>query len=62
VDINHASLEELLRVPGLGRGWAVRIVRFRPYGGKQDLIEKGIVNSEVYDRIKDFVIAHREQK
>jgi DNA uptake protein ComE-like DNA-binding protein len=62
VDINHASVDELLKVPGLGRGWAVRIVRFRPYRGKQDLIEKGIVNSEVYDRIKDFVIAHREQK
>ena len=60
VDLNHSSLEELQKVPGLGRGWALRIVRFRPYRTKQDLMEKGIVNSAVYDRIKDFVIAHRE--
>jgi len=62
VDINHASLDELLRVPGLGRGWAMRIVRFRPYRTKQDLMDKGVVNSEVYDRIKDFVIAHHNKQ
>jgi DNA uptake protein ComE-like DNA-binding protein len=62
VDINHASMEELLKVPGLTRGWAVRIVRFRPYRSKQDLFDKGVVSSEVYDRIKDFVIAHREKQ
>ncbi|MGD0546613.1 MAG: helix-hairpin-helix domain-containing protein [Terracidiphilus sp.] len=59
VDINHASLEELLKVPGLTRSWAGRIVRFRPYRTKQDLLEHGIVTSQVYDRIKDYVIAHQ---
>ncbi|MGO9340466.1 MAG: ComEA family DNA-binding protein [Terracidiphilus sp.] len=62
VDINHASIDELLKVPGLTRGWAVRIVRFRPYRTKQDLFEKGVVTSQVYDRIKDFVIAHRDKQ
>jgi DNA uptake protein ComE-like DNA-binding protein len=62
VDINHASMDDLLKVPGLTRGWAVRIVRFRPYRTKQDLFEKGVVSSEVYDRIKDFVIAHHEKQ
>jgi DNA uptake protein ComE-like DNA-binding protein len=61
-DINHASLDDLLKVPGLTRGWAVRIVRFRPYRTKQDLFEKGVVSSEVYDRIKDFVIAHHDKQ
>jgi DNA uptake protein ComE-like DNA-binding protein len=61
VDINRASLDELLRVPGLGRGWALRIVRFRPYRTKQDLMDKGVVSGAVYDRIKDFVIAHRDK-
>ena len=42
------------------QSWAGRIVRFRPYRTKQDLLEYGVVSSEVYDRIKDFVIAHRE--
>ena len=62
VDINHASLDELLKVPGLTQGWAVRIVRFRPYRTKLDLFEKGVLSSEVYDRIKDFVIAHHDKQ
>ena len=60
IDINHASVDELLKVPGMTRSWAGRIVRFRPYRTKQDLLEHGIVTSQVYDRIKDYVIAHRE--
>jgi len=60
VDINHASVEELLKVPGMTPSWAGRIVRFRPYRTKQDLVERGIVTSQVYDRIKDFVIAHQK--
>ena len=53
------AIDELLKVPGMTRSWAGRIVRFRPYRTKQDLLDKGVVTSEVYDRIKDYVIAHR---
>ncbi|HME57836.1 MAG TPA: helix-hairpin-helix domain-containing protein [Terracidiphilus sp.] len=60
VDINHASVEELLKVPGMTRSWAERIVRFRPYHTKQDLVERGVVTSQVYDQIKDYVIAHQK--
>jgi DNA uptake protein ComE-like DNA-binding protein len=60
VDINHASVEELLKVPGMTPSWAGRIVRFRPYRTKQDLLERGVVTSQVYDRIKDYVIAHQK--
>jgi DNA uptake protein ComE-like DNA-binding protein len=62
IDINHASVEELLKVPGMTRSWAGRIVRFRPYRTKQDLLENGVVSGEVYGRIKDDVIAHREKQ
>ncbi len=60
IDINHASLEALLKVPGMKASWAGRIVRFRPYRTKQDVVDNGIVSSEVYERIKDYVIAHRD--
>lgn len=60
VDINHASVEELMKVPGMTPSWAGRIVRFRPYRTKLDLVERGVVTSEVYNQIKDYVIAHRE--
>ena len=62
IDINHASVDELLKVPGMTPSWAGRIVRFRPYHTKTDLLERGIVTSEVYDRIKDYVIAHRDKQ
>ncbi len=62
IDINHASVEELLKVPGMTPSWAGRIVRFRPYRTKQDLLDRGVLPSDVYDRIKDYVIAHRDKE
>jgi competence protein ComEA len=62
IDINHATVAELLKAPGMTDTWAARIVRFRPYRTKADLLDKGVVNGEVYDRIKDYVIAHREKR
>lgn len=61
IDINHAGLADLLKIPGMTPSWAGRIVRFRPYRTKQDLLDQGVVPSNVYDRIKDYVIAHREK-
>lgn len=62
VDLNHASLVELMKVPGMTRVWAARIVRFRPYRAKNELIDRGIVTGDVYARIKEYVIAHREKQ
>ncbi len=62
VDINHATVEELTRVPGMTRTWAERIVRFRPYRAKNDLLDRGVVTSEVYERIKDWIVAHRDKQ
>jgi competence protein ComEA len=61
VDINHADLDELLKVQGMTRSWAGRIIRFRPYRTKQDLLDRGVVSSEVYDRIKEQIVAHRDK-
>lgn len=62
VDINRASVADLLKIPGMTPSWAGRIVRFRPYHAKSDLLERGVLPSSVYDRIKDYVIAHRVKK
>lgn len=62
IDINHAGVDELMKVPGMTKSWAGRIVRYRPYRTKADLVDRGVVTSEVYDRIKDYVIAHREKQ
>jgi competence protein ComEA len=59
VDINTATVDQLVKVPGMTRTWAERIIHYRPYRGKNDLLDRGIVTSQVYDRIKDYIIAHR---
>ena len=62
VDINHASLDELLKLPGVTRIWAARIVRFRPYRTKADLVEQGVIPQRVYAPIKELVIAHKGEQ
>ncbi len=59
VDVNQATVAELLRVPGMTASWAGRIVRFRPYRTKLDLLDRGVVTAEVYQRIRDGVVVHR---
>jgi len=59
IDINRASLDELMKIPGITRVWADRIVRFRPYRTKAYLEDQGILPAALYDRIKDSIIAHR---
>jgi DNA uptake protein ComE-like DNA-binding protein len=60
LDVNYATMDELLKIPGMTRVWAVRIVNHRPYRTRLDLIEHGIVSATVYDRIKNYVIAHKQ--
>ncbi len=62
IDINRASAGELLKVPGMTASWAGRIVRFRPYRSKQDLLDRGVLPSDVYGRIKDYIVAHRDER
>jgi len=62
VDINHASIEQLMKVPGMKRSWAGRIVRFRPYREKTDLVDLGIVDGDFYYSVKDYLIAHRDPR
>lgn len=51
-----------MKVPGMTRPWAQRIIRFRPYRSKQDLVDLGVMPVDVYQRIKDNVIAHRGEQ
>jgi len=62
VDLNRASLAELMQVKGMTASWAGRIVRFRPYRTKLDLVQRGVVTAEVYARIRDGVVAHRVER
>jgi len=59
VDINAASAEELDRLPGVGPVRAKAIISHRPYNGKDDLVQRKIIPQNVYDQIKDKIIARQ---
>jgi competence protein ComEA len=57
IDLNSASEKDLATLPGIGEARAKAIVKGRPYKGKNELKDKKIVPDNVYDGIKDKVIA-----
>jgi competence ComEA-like helix-hairpin-helix protein len=59
VDINSASAEELDKLPGVGPARAKAIIANRPYNGKDDLNQRKIIPPNVYNQIKDKIIARQ---
>ena len=60
IDINSASAEQLDALPGIGAARAAAIVKGRPYKGKDDLVNKKILPENVYDGIKDKIVARQK--
>lgn len=55
VNINTASKDLLLTLPGMDDDTAGRIVAGRPYHTKDELNTKGIVSPEEYQKIQDKI-------
>ncbi len=55
VDLNGASEEELIVLPGVGKAQAKRIIAGRPYASKATLVSRKILPRAAYDKIKDNV-------
>jgi competence protein ComEA len=60
VDINSASAEELDKLPGVGPARAKAIIANRPYNGKDDLTQRKIIPANIYNQIKDKIIARQK--
>ena len=57
IDINSAPKDQLDALPGIGAARADAIIKGRPYKGKDDLVDKKVIPQNVYDGIKDKIIA-----
>jgi DNA uptake protein ComE-like DNA-binding protein len=59
VDINTASREDLLNLPGMNEHEADRIIAERPFKNAHELVARHIIPESEYDKIGDHIIAGR---
>jgi competence protein ComEA len=60
MDINSASEKDLATLKGIGDVRAKAIVKHRPYKGKDELVQKKVIPENVYNDIKDQIIAKQD--
>ncbi|QEM70250.1 helix-hairpin-helix domain-containing protein [Geobacter sp. FeAm09] len=62
VDINSAGEAELKAIPGIGDAYAAKIIAGRPYANKTQLKSRNILPPQVYEKVKDRLVAKQPKK
>ena len=56
IDVNSAPAATLKTIPGIGDAYADKIIKGRPYKGKDEIVKAGVPQA-TYDKIKDLITA-----
>src|SRR5262249_34055198 len=57
IDLNSATKQQLMTLPGIGDALSQKIIDGRPYANKAQLTSKKILTKAQYDKISSLVIA-----
>ncbi len=60
LDINSATKDELMKLPGIGEAYAQKIIDGRPFKGKNELVQKKLIPEATYKKIQNLIIAKQK--
>ena len=61
VDINSATKQELMELPGIGDAYAQKIIDGRLYRAKNQLVQKKIIPQATYDKISGQIVVKQNK-
>ena len=59
-DINTATTEQLMALPGIGEAYSEKIIKGRPYARKDELVQKKVLPRATYEGIKYKSVARQK--
>ena len=59
LDLNTATRDQLMSLPGVSAAEADRVIAARPYSEPEDLVKRRIMSKAEYDKIADRVTAKK---